>query len=785
MGKELRKSRNSLRKNHDILQKLESKLRHKLSIIAEKFQQIAIDFDDGTDWTKLQKLGIEAVLEAVFSKFGKITDQFVKREKIWKEQSRKIKLLKNKWSKFVDVHFKNDSIECDEDDEGIKDLKNMFVLLNEKYTAMSQERDRLSDLVRVYEQKDKEQQTHIDEVEEQMLKIREMNQCLKEDAKEMEQYKNEYLVIEKRLNATNNELESTKNEYLKKSEADNEEIETLKHDYSLLSIDFGKKSEELKLVATYTRALEAKHKDLETNIDTLTLQNEILEAVKDEHAMISEQLKETEHELELQKSKNTMLMQKSQEMDELKVRHNAVNKELDDTTIKIEGLEKEFAILYKENKELKQEKDTMMQQMTTLNEKLQNMEKENTLLNERVNVSKCDASTQTDFAYILEDAHLKAVQAENAYLNKELNYLIAERSRFKECVSNDYHQGDICSMVVSPTAHNDGYQVITGGKHDNSLRIWHPLQTTGSEIEFIPKQRANIDGNVLCVNMSNDGILMAAGATLKDTVNGYVVVWNMSNDGNVLCNLRSRTFMRFGKVHTVKFMKFEDDKSNKRKKRISKKKKANKSLLNASKDKKAFNYLLFGGDTTGCILYLNIGNFQNRVADEDNKSVDYVMSRKLFKDDSKYALKSIVYNKKSNELVFGSRKCNLFQLNADNDENDDDDEKGEKRLEAKCGLNTKDLDHISNLRIRNNLIAVQRNGINYVKIFDVNLNKFIKNYQIDDGNDDHKFKIYDCGISHDRKYAILCVGIFNKENLSNLNLSRSALKGFKIPKAKK
>merc|ERR1712176_730923 len=158
----------------------------------------------------------------------------------------------------------------------------------------------------------------------------------------------------------------------------------------------------------------------------------------------------------------------------------------------------------------------------------------------------------------------------------------------------------------------------------------------------------------LCVNMSNDGALMAAGATLKDTVNGYVVVWNMKkNDscGNVLCNLRSRTFMRFGKVHCVEFMK----------------------VKNGSKI--AWNYLLFGGDTTGCILcwnlssearqtpvciisghsdiiydmvivankwlfsvshdqhlmYLDIGNFQNKVADEENKSVDYTMSKKLFK----------------------------------------------------------------------------------------------------------------------------------------------------------
>merc|ERR1712129_661400 len=111
--------------------------------------------------------------------------------------------------------------------------------------------------------------------------------------------------------------------------------------------------------------------------------------------------------------------------------------------------------------------------------------------------------------------------------------------------------------------------------------------------------------------------------------------------------------------------------------------------------------------------------------------------------------------KKSNDLIFGSRKCNLFRLNVD-------DEK-EKHFESKIGLNTKDLDRISNLRMRNNLLAVQRKGNNFIKIYDVMSNTFVKLYEIDDG-----------------KYAVLCVGIFNKDMLSN-----SALKGFKIPKTKK
>eukprot|EP01083_Nonionella_stella_P212730 767909_1 len=160
--------------------------------------------------------------------------------------------------------------------------------------------------------------------------------------------------------------------------------------------------------------------------------------------------------------------------------------------------------------------------------------------------------TQTEFNYILEDAHIKSLQKENEYLMNELNFLIAERSRFKNCNNDkDYHKGDISSIVVSPC----GYQVITGGKQDNSLRIWEPKHSmfnngiSPSEISFAPKKKALIDGLILTVSMSNDGVLLGVGASLKNTVNGYVVIYNMKDAGNVLCNLRSRTLLRFGKVH--------------------------------------------------------------------------------------------------------------------------------------------------------------------------------------------------------------------------------------------
>merc|ERR1711902_350240 len=138
---------------------------------------------------------------------------------------------------------------------------------------------------------------------------------------------------------------------------------------------------------------------------------------------------------------------------------------------------------------------------------------------------------------------------------------------------------------------------------------------------------------------------------------------------------------------------------------------------------------------------------ENKSSDQHNKSIDYVFSTKLFKNDKN---------------------------------------KHKKYFKSNNYLNTKDLDHICGLKIRNNLMMVQRTGINYVRVFNLESNKLVKTYQIDDGkNDNNKFKIYDSGISFDRQYAILCVGIFNKENLSNLDLNRSALKGFKIPKCSK
>lgn len=148
-NKELRKSRNLLRKDHDILRKIESKLRHKLEIILAKFKQISFEFDDDNkmDYSSMQKNGdIEGVLEAVFAKFGQITDQFVKKQKIWKEQNKKYKDMVKKW-----YQFEGEYIATNRDGKGISHILSnsvgktfeteyMFNCLKNKFDEINQEK---------------------------------------------------------------------------------------------------------------------------------------------------------------------------------------------------------------------------------------------------------------------------------------------------------------------------------------------------------------------------------------------------------------------------------------------------------------------------------------------------------------------------------------------------------------------------------------------------------------------------------------------------------------------
>ena len=511
--------------------------------------------------------------------------------------------------------------------------------------------------------------------------------------------------------------------------------------------------------------------------------------------------------------------------------------------------------------------------------------------------------------------------------------------------------------------YQNGKGVATGGKHDNSVRIWEPKwdDDEASEVQFVPRRKATVDGQVLSITMSRDGALLAAGCSLKNSPNGYVVVWNLNDNGKVLGNLRSRTLLRFGRVHAVEFMKFDHSSSSSRKTTSSSRSgialdfdsigalpesspalrnrgksqtqstkfefprgrrrghKSTKSLetplamvsrskspgtgksaksprsskspaVRTSKSPRmktaksprsttsprrkmvtlsrkqsdrnkstnykpktnGFKYLLFGADTTGTIMCWNlslsnyqtpiyvinghsdiiydlkvlgnrlfsvshdhhvrcleVGHFPQKIPDLSGNSVDHATSTGLFKDDSKYPLKAICVNPKTNELIFGSRTANIFKL-SDLESKQSDEWSFGRGVGSKAisngvvqgprssirsrssSIKTSDLDHIQKLKLRSNLLMVQRAGINYVKVFDVKTNKMIKKYQVEDGQyaDDvechdtepNKYRIYDSGISFDQKYAILCVGVLTKENCSNLEANRSSLKGFRIPK---
>ncbi len=85
------------------------------------------------------------------------------------------------------------------------------------------------------------------------------------------------------------------------------------------------------------------------------------------------------------------------------------------------------------------------------------------------------------------------------------------------------------------------------------------------------------------------------------------------------------------------------------------------------------------------LIHCSMNGFE--YAQSDKNDIDYV-----FIDDSKCALQAIVYNNKTNDLIFGSRKCNMFKIN--NEMDDEKDENDNVYFVNKCGLNSKDLDHI-------------------------------------------------------------------------------------------
>merc|ERR1712154_335288 len=358
----------------------------------------------------LQKMGdIEGILEAVFVKFGYITDQFVKKDKKWKEQNKKYKEIKNKWSQFVEKYFISDS------NVDKKDVQNMFAVLTEKFDEMQQEKERLTESVSIYKEKDKKQQTETDELEEKMLKLRMINDELRNDNNELEQFKEQYLNLEQKLTETQQQFEHAKNTYSEKMEKDKKEFDELKQRHLMISNDLNKRTEELKVIGLYARELETKQKELNREINDIRLENEELNGSKELYLTIGGQLKQKENELETLKSENMILTERSSDFDDLKVKHMETTQELDEVTAKFEGLEDEFAVIYKAKKKLKSENNRLLKELNVIKDKMVEYE-------QIVNVEKVDNCTQTDFVYIAENEYLAALQSDNLCLMKELNF---------------------------------------------------------------------------------------------------------------------------------------------------------------------------------------------------------------------------------------------------------------------------------------------------------------------------------------------------------------------------
>ncbi len=55
-----------------------------------------------------------------------------------------------------------------------------------------------------------------------------------------------------------------------------------------------------------------------------------------------------------------------------------------------------------------------------------------------------------------------------------------------------------------------------------------------------------------------------------------------------------------------------------------------------------------------CLMYIGINGFEYKQSDTND--IDYVFSKKLFFDDSKYVLQALLYNNKTNDFIFGNRK---------------------------------------------------------------------------------------------------------------------------------
>ena len=133
---------------------------------------------------------------------------------------------------------------------------------------------------------------------------------------------------------------------------------------------------------------------------------------------------------------------------------------VESTNAEMSGLQDEFRVIYKAKKKAESERDQLRERVQEL--ELQQIAREHNGLKESVcsgtnsmslslDTNTADIGTQTDFAFLVDDAHLRALSADNEYLMKELDFAIADRSRFHDCIGeHDYHKGDISSIEVSP-----------------------------------------------------------------------------------------------------------------------------------------------------------------------------------------------------------------------------------------------------------------------------------------------------------------------------------------------
>eukprot|EP01083_Nonionella_stella_P035532 96951_1 len=106
------------------------------------------------DKSKLQKKGDnESILDAVFARFGNITDQYVDFEIKWSEDCDRLSKLEEEWNEFAELPFVGDGSNREEEDRKRVGMEGMFDVLKGKWVEVEQERDGLLDEILEHLQK--------------------------------------------------------------------------------------------------------------------------------------------------------------------------------------------------------------------------------------------------------------------------------------------------------------------------------------------------------------------------------------------------------------------------------------------------------------------------------------------------------------------------------------------------------------------------------------------------------------------------------------------------------